>query len=315
MSRVDALELAVNEFLPAPQAGLFSQPAFFRLHAMSDATDALLQLHDIETGRVEGSLVLAEVAPGEWRSPRRGTYGGIDMAAPYRLEVIDALVENALDWLRNRGARRLTVLVPPLCHDAHLGALVFNSLARHGLTEVSQELDYFRSVGGEAFEDRIDRGNAKQLRKAERAGLEAGTEPASECESAFAVIVANRQSRGYPVTSDWSSIRKMLEVLPERFRIFGVREGGALIAAAICLVVAEKVLYVWYWGEMPGSEHLSPVTMLARRIYNHCQESGFGIMDVGTATLDGQPNPGLMRYKSNLGCAPSLKLSFAGSLA
>jgi hypothetical protein len=50
------------------------------------------------------------------------------------------------------------------------------------------------------------------------------------------------------------------------------------------------------------------VVTLADAIYTHCQTQGTRLLDVGTSTVDRQPNFGLIQFKSGLGFSASLKL-------
>ena len=88
-----------------------------------------------------------------------------------------------------------------------------------------------------------------------------------------------------------------------------------MIAASICIAVDNAVFYVFYWGEIDGYQNPSPIPFLAQGLYCHCQENGFRLMDVGTATVEGNPNHGLIRFKRSLGLEESLKLTFSKSLA
>ena len=51
----------------------------------------------------------------------------------------------------------------------------------------------------------------------------------------------------------------------------------------------------------------SPVTLLADAIYIDCQHKGIALLDIGTASDEGQANHGLIRFKRGLGCEASLK--------
>lgn len=67
------------------------------------------------------------------------------------------------------------------------------------------------------------------------------------------------------------------------------------------------MLYVFYWGDEVEFGQFSPITLLAGRIYEYCQQHAVTLLDIGTATLDGQSNHGLIRFKRALGCSESLK--------
>jgi predicted N-acyltransferase len=175
------------------------------------------------------------------------------------------------------------------------------------------ELSYAIDVSG-AFAENIDYGNRKQLKKCEREGLTRGALDRSDYESAYEVIAENRRKKGHTPSMTWAALEEMCDRMPDRIRCFGVRRGPALIAAAICLVINARTLYVFYWGEIAGVEILSPVTFLAEHIFDYCLGEGIALLDLGTATLDGIPNHGLIRYKRHLGCRGSLKLTMSKAI-
>jgi hypothetical protein len=139
--------------------------------------------------------------------------------------------------------------------------------------------------------------------------------PDDAMPAAYGVIAENRAKKGYSLSMSLEALHAMADRFPGAVRCAGVHAEGELIAASICIAVNPTTLYVFYWGEIPGAERRSPVTLLAGGLYEYCAREGFALLDVGTSTLAGEPNHGLIRYKSNLGCRPSLKLSVAKPLA
>jgi hypothetical protein len=47
--------------------------------------------------------------------------------------------------------------------------------------------------------------------------------------------------------------------------------------------------------------------LIADYLYQGCQTCGIGLLDVGTSTIDVQPNFGLIHFKRALGFSESLK--------
>ena len=91
---------------------------------------------------------------------------------------------------------------------------------------------------------------------------------------------------------------------------FGAFDGSKMIASSICVKVNSSVLYVFYWGDLSGYEHLSPVTLLAQCIYDYAQQARFTLVDFGTATRGGVPIYSLLNFKREIGCFPSPKPTY-----
>ena len=133
----------------------------------------------------------------------------------------------------------------------------------------------------------------------------------AEIGGAYEIIAENRERRGFPITMTLEQIEVMVQAIPGSLLPFSVTDGNRMIAASICIAVDKAVHYVFYWGEIDGYQNPSPIPFLAQGLYSHCQENGFRLMDVGTATIKGNPNHGLIRFKRSLGLEASLKLTFS----
>jgi lipid II:glycine glycyltransferase (peptidoglycan interpeptide bridge formation enzyme) len=154
----------------------------------------------------------------------------------------------------------------------------------------------------------------QRINRCRREGMRVSELGPDAYRQAYDVIVQNRQAKGFPVTMSFGSIEQMMEVFPGKLRFFGVFQGDLMIAASICVNVNPSVLYVFYWGDLPGYERFSPVTLLAEWIYDHAHRNGFQHIDFGTSTKDGVPIYGLMNFKKEIGCYPSLKPSYIKTL-
>ena len=126
----------------------------------------------------------------------------------------------------------------------------------------------------------------------------------------YDVIVENRATKNFPVTMSYQAILEMLGAFPGQLQFFGAFKDGTMIASSICVKVSDSVLYVFYWGDRPGYEQFSPVTLLAQCIYEYAQSAGFKLIDFGTATRAGIPIYGLISFKKEIGCFPSPKPAY-----
>jgi hypothetical protein len=311
----DAHEIVVSQSAGAlpriDEVDLFNRPEFFALHAPAFRWAGYFLARHATTLRPLAVCHVAETAPGQYRSPGRGSFGSVALLRDVELPVVERLVEHMTRHLGTLGARSLALVLPPMEYHPADDAIVTNVLLRAGFTVSGHELNYALEVGAAPFVDGIDRGNRKRMNAAVREGLTFEILPAEQLADAYGVIAANRAKKGYPLSMSLDALQTMADRIPGAVRCFGVRNRGELIAAAICIVVNPVTLYVFYWGDVPGVESLSPVTPLAAGLYEYCQREGFRQLDIGTSTLAGVPNHGLIRYKKNLGCRPSLKLTLS----
>ncbi len=304
------LELIVNGALDGTDLDLFNLRAFQDLHA----PDALRSFHsaliDRRSGAVTATVHFHERSAGEMASPFRGSFGGFTVVpgAPLTIAEMVAFVGAVEAHLVTEGATRLSVVMPALAYHLPETSTWIDILLRRGFNVSRHELSYGINVVGE-FVDRIDSGNRKRLQKCIRDGLMASSLPRSEFETAYRVVAENRSKRGYTLSMSWQTFVAMADALPDHVTCFAVKRGADPIAAALCLRINSHALYVAHWGEIAGVEAWSPVTFLASHLFEYCRAADIRLLDLGTANIDGAPNHGLIRYKKNLGCSESLKLT------
>jgi len=308
----DHYEIAVNSFIVAGNNHLFNEPRFFELHATSP-NDVYAQLVRKSDKAVCATIAYYEKDDGQFVSPKRGTFGGLGLNRPLDRDVIERFFLAVFDYATRAGARTFLLAAPPLSHDPSLGSIMCNILLRHGWTLSGYDLNYDMRVDDRQFVDRIDYGNVKRIRKCIKEGFVAEYLDKAGYEAAYRVIAENRQRRGFPMSMTSVELNKMAEVFSERFHCFAVYSDlrkAQMLAAAVCLSLSSSILYVFYWGDAADMQQYSPIALLASCIYGFCQLNAYTLLDAGTSTLKGEPNPGLITFKRNLGFTESLKPSF-----
>ncbi|MEM5400565.1 GNAT family N-acetyltransferase [Paraburkholderia unamae] len=302
----------VNHFHDAAGNHLFNEPAYFRLHS-SSPRDAYVQLVRRSDAKVYATVAFFAIDDESYLSPKRGTFGGLSMNHQVEFETLERFLSTLLAHLNSEGARVVRVRCAPASHDLAAFSTMFNLLTRSRFALVSHELNYDLRVDDGAFVARIDYGNAKRLRKAQREGFVAERVGHERCDDVHRVIEQNRARLGVGVSMSAAQLRQMVELFPKKLHFFSVFRDAArseIVAAAVCIALTESVFYVFYWGDVDGMSAYSPIVLLASTIYEFCQQNGFTVLDAGISTLHGDPNYGLVRFKRNLGFQESVKLDF-----
>ena len=83
-----------------------------------------------------------------------------------------------------------------------------------------------------------------------------------------------------------------------------------MIAATVCVLVNEEVLYNFLPAHDENYKSLSPVVFLVQGIYNYAFAESLKFIDLGISSLQGKPQAGLIIFKERLGGQPASKLSF-----
>jgi len=302
--------LLENNFAGERVGNLFHEAAFFRLH--SEGRGYYFEWSKGE--QVAASVHFTPVSEGLWRSPARGTFAGFSFQSELRTEELFAFYDAVEVALKARGAQRLEVLPAPMAHAPIFFSNQLYLLRARGYKVTRCDLNQSLEVDTQSLSDKMSSGNQKRLRKCQREGLGAVRLPHSSLHEVYDALVANRKSKGHTMSMTEAQLQTMVDTFPNAVELFGSRDGNNLAASALCLRLSPTVLYVLYWGDRPGYGSLSPVVSLASTIYEYCQLKGVELLDVGTSTVDSEPNFGLIRFKRGLGFTESLKVIMGKNL-
>lgn len=308
----DKYQILINHFLPYENSNLFNEKDYFQLHS-SSSKDVYAQLVRINTGKVCATIAFYGDEEFLFSSPKKGTFGGIMLNEAIDFQLIEQFLTAIKEYLIKSGARAISITCPPFSHDLATSSVMTNVLFRLGFKLSRHELNYQMNVDESAFVDRIDYGNVKRVRKCIRENWFAEQVDPVDYLKVYQVIKENRERRGFPLTMSPEQLGEMVKIFPEKMFFFSVypdKEKSAMAAAAVCIALTRTILYVFYWGDIAGTESYSPIALLASTIYDFCQKQSFKVLDVGTSTVSGEPNYGIVKFKRNLGFSESLKLSF-----
>ena len=302
--------LLENAFAGDGLGSLFESPDFFDLHSGGQG-----QYFEWErAGRVVAAVHFTPVGDGVWRSPARGTFSGFVAGTQLPIEGLFDFHDRVLRRLQELGARRVEVLPAPMAHDPTAFAVQTYLLRSREYETMQCDLNYSLQVSPAPLSERMSYGNLKRLRKGEREGIVVRQLPIAELPQVYATLEANRTGKGHAMSMSLAQLQVMAERFPRSLVLFGSSLNETQIAAALCLRLTEDVLYVFYWGDRPGYASLSPIVGVADAIYQYCQTENMRILDVGTSTIDRDPNFGLIRFKQGLGFSESLKVRMVRSL-
>ncbi len=314
----DLVRRSIREPRPSGDAGpaapgtawhpdLFNTTAYAALHARHPA-----RVHiTLPRRAIFHAMPLGE---GRYASPARAPYGGFDADPALDEDAFTAFVADCEHALRHAGATSIGIALPPLCHGPHLVRRL-PTLCRRGWRVTRQELNQSVPITPTPFPAQTAQATRKRIAKALRAGVTARLLPPPDHESAYDAIADNRRKKGRAMSMSWPDVQAMAAAFPAQTHIFGAMHEGRIIAAAICIAANPRILYVHAWGEREGAEPLSPVSLLAAEIHAFASANAFTLMDLGTSSVHGIADPGLVAFKRSLGATPSLKLWLARDLA
>ena len=308
------MSILIHTELPASSpewCDIFNSTAYFELYK----TERSFYFSFSDENTVIGCVHCTETEPGVYKSPYRGTYGSFDFIEDIALEAIEDCIIKTCNYMHGTlNAKKIIIISPPFAHNLQKSSYIFNTLLNLGFEIVTHDIDYSIAVDDISIVDKMKRNNKKRYNKCLKEGFKFDKiSDKNEYADVYNVIKANRDSKGYHLSMTFEQIMDLYTSLPDNVHFFKVKKDNQLAAAALCIKLNSDILYVFYWGHLPGFEQYSPVAFLANGIYEYAKTNEFNRIDIGTSSLNGQPIYGTITFKENLGFTSSIKLTYAKS--
>lgn len=241
---------------------------------------------------------------GEWLCPFSAPFGEVNAKDGESLERIYEFVSELCDTLAPAPVR---FTLPPPFYGGESLARVQGVMANYAAKAWYDYNYHYDLARVDQFESYLSHAARKNYHQALKHPFEFAQ--TDDIDRAYAVIKANRESRGYPLAMSLGQVRKTVtEMVAARF--FLLTLGQADVAAAMVYDVAPGIGQVVYWGDAPGYSELRPMNLLPARLFAHYRQAGYRILDIGPSSSRGIPSAGLCRFKESLGCKLTLKPTF-----
>jgi len=306
-------EMSINTFHDTNGNHIFNESRYFLLHKNSNS-DVYAQLLRSTDKKVFATISFYEAEPKIYSSPAKGTFGGVSCNNPVEINILEIFIKHLLNYMKLNGAIKINILLPPLIHNLPFNSIILNILIRLGFVIKNHELGYIMEVDKISFIEKISYGSQKKIKQCIRDGFLATQEKHINITKIYSVIKESRERLGIKVSLTLNELNQMISIFPDKFHLFSISKAANLdqtYAAAVCIALTDKILYVFYWGDINNKSTYSPIVLLAQYIYTFCQNNGFNYLDAGVSTLQGEPNYGLMQFKKNLGFMESIKIDLA----
>ena len=240
-------------------------------------------------------------------SPGKGTFGGFIPSASGQIENIDyeSVYLNLLD---HQSCKNLIVSIPPQYFQSGIFEPQTSFLMQDSVMYI--DVNHHVELDGWTEQD-LAKNERKKLNQARKAGLVFIPDVNnSEREACINLLKESRIRLGTRLSMSSSEIVNAIERMPEYYRMVAIYNGRDLAATALLVRLSDTVEYVLYWGDSLKQRHLSPTVFLYTEIIGQLIPSAVQILDLGVSSLRGIENPGLSRFKTNLGSIKNEKPVF-----
>lgn len=254
--------------------------------------------------------LLLGVKNGVGRSPFSAPFGGFHYSHEYMFynQVYDFL-SDLKEYASREQIKELSITLPPDLYQVNMNAKLVNAFIQQGFTMMLPDINNW--VNLKEFNGAWTKSVVGQnCRKAVKHGLVWSVETEiNEMKEAYKVIHSNREELGRKIYMSLDDILEVKKIFPVDF--FTIREkNGNCIGAAIFYRGHDKIVQGIFMGDDLEKRNLGVMNYMYMNMYLFYQELGFEYIDLGTSSLLGEPNSGLIRFKELHNCETSLRYTF-----
>lgn len=259
--------------------------------------------------KIRFGIVLGE-RPEAFYSPFSAPFGGFVTNSEQTVEAAYEAVELLAGYVRSFD-RAAEVVLAPAIYDPRMYAKYVSAFVRCGRLMYADMNYHYDLTVNDCDEARMSSAARNKYRQALDHCFRfepLDSRRAEDIARAYAVIRANRESKGYPLRMSLDDVTRTAPIVDAHFAVLSL--DGCDVAAVQLHRVTSDVMQVVYWGDVPGYEHLRPMNLLAPETFAYCRSKGFSILDIGPSSSEGIPSEGLCSFKESLGCLATLKPRF-----
>lgn len=295
---------------------LFNRPEFLRLNLAPG--QRIVRFDHRSGGRLVGTLT-GVVDGDELLCGHSAPFGGPDTVRESETATaVVELLEDTLAQAKAEGIRTVRVKAKPDFYSGSEEAVQF-ALLNLGFAVEACELNFHLDLSRTAT---VDDYVAQLKAPARRALKHAAGEPfaLAEAESeldwavGYGLLDHNRRVKGRRLRLSLEYVQCVRDAFPRQVRMFTLTHDGRPCAAALVYRVRPRRELVVYWGDADHDLRRSPMNVLVQRLVGVAIDADALSIDVGTSSVAGVPDQGLIQFKESVGARPRLRLNLVRQL-
>ena len=287
---------------------MFISEAFIsRVENRCDRVVRLMEEGDSSMGLVAG------IKDGILQSPFSAPFGGFHYSHEHQFYyTISDFLGDLREYIRKEGLKGISVTFPPDLYQTNMNAKLVNAFTLQGYTMATPDITNWADLKN------FDGSWAKYVveqncRKAVKHGLTwSMVDDRKSMEDAYSVILRNREEQGRKIYMTLDDLLDMSNIVPVDFFLVRDNEANA-IGAGVFYRGHEKIVQGIFMGDDVEKRNLGIMNLAYKNCFYHYKDMGFDYIDLGTSSLEGEPNVGLIRFKELHNCHTSLRYTFFGT--
>lgn len=255
--------------------------------------------------------LIAGIKDGILKSPFSAPFGGFHYSHEYQFYyTISNFLTDLKEYVKETKLQEISITLPPDLYQVNMNAKLINAFIMSGFNMATPDICNWidlKNFDGKWVKYVVE----QNCRKAIRHGLTWSIATDKELkEEGFKVILRNREEQGRKIHMTLDDLLEVNDIIPVDFFVVKDPEGKAL-GAAVFYRGHEKVVQGVFLGDDMEKRNLGIMNLMYKNCFYHYKDMGFDYLDLGTSSLGGEPNIGLIRFKELHNCVTSLRYSFS----
>jgi hypothetical protein len=231
-------------------------------------------------------------------SHQGASYGGFVLQDGVGIHTIYLAVENLVAYLKNHHYKKVILTQTPLIYYKSPHQYLDFVLVKKGFTYLKREVTAVIPLDAAdpllTFHADARRSTKKALREGVRVSI-------SDDLTTFYKILKRNLSMRHNVspTHTLRELKKLKSIYPEDIILFAAFRKNRMLGGIVIFVANPRVLLAFYISHDNKYQAYRPVNLLFYEVLKWGHTRGFKYLDLGTFTLNMEPNWGLGRFKEN----------------
>lgn len=292
---------------------IFHRQQFLDYHPQGRFDNHHLMLYDgARLAAVMLALIKDEQGSPTVISYGGASYGGLVIAKGSGIAEINRMAEAATEYWSRQGIKRILITQPPLIYMQQPNQYIDFSLAKLGYSYLKREITAVIPLefsSEEAIVNSFKPETRTALRKSYKSGVTVRT---SENIDEFYHILERNLSARHNVkpTHTLAELKRLKKLLPKNILQFTSYLGNTPVAGMTVFICNPQAILAFYISHDQDFQEHRPVNSVYHQVIKWGWENGFKYLDLGTFTLNMQPNWGLGRFKEGFGARGYLRETF-----
>ncbi|MCK4546031.1 MAG: GNAT family N-acetyltransferase [Candidatus Eisenbacteria sp.] len=243
-------------------------------------------------------------------SPWGGSFGGFVLRGGESYETVEALVDSLLVWCREQKIDGIELTHAPGIYMRSPNQLMEFVLLSKGFDRFRYEVtDVIPLQGGEdGVKEQWQASARKAVRKSQEAGMV--VRESGDLDLFYPILEENRLRHGARPTHTLAQLRRLFELVPDRLKLLLAYREGDVLGGALIFLCNQRVVMNFYLCHVEGAGRYRPADAVMAESILAAIRWGAAYYDLGTSSLGGVPNPGLLRFKGKWGSTPFLREAY-----